>query len=119
MFIPFSFKPKYQRHIRGGKCWKCKEPFQKGERIVSLAFPCKGRMMRANYHWECLKGLVEDWYKVNPFQKERRKRKGKAHPELIRLRRKLMSLRYYHIQHHNQDRVDELTEEINKITIQS
>jgi hypothetical protein len=105
--------------LRKGRCWKCKEQFQREDRIVGLFLMYKGKTMRANYHWDCLKELVDTWFILNPFQKERRKRKGKAHPELIPMRRRLMSLRYYHIQHHNQDRVNELTEEINKITIQS
>ena len=116
MFIPYSFKPRYQHHLRRGKCWKCKEEFQKGDRIVGLTFSYKEKMIRANYHWDCLKDMVDEWFKLNPFNAERRKRKGKTHPEFLQVRRRLVALRYYHMKHNNQDRVKQLSEQIDKIT---
>jgi len=117
MFIPYCIKPRYQHHIRGGKCWYCKEQFSREDKIVGITLNYKGKVMRANYHWECLQGLVDEWFTVNPYRKERRKRKGKAHPELLPMRRRLVSLLYYHKKHNNTERVEELEKEIKKISI--
>jgi hypothetical protein len=117
MFIPYCIKPKYQHHLRGGKCWYCKEQFQKRDRVIGLTFLYRGKTIMANYHWECLKKLIDEWFKINPFKEERRKRKGKAYPELLRMRRRLVSLLYYHKKHNNTERVEELEKEIEKITV--
>jgi len=82
-----------------------------------------------HYHWGCYKKLGDEWFNQNIYVTKKRK-KRKVHTPKKRgrptkaiggfsvYRRGLLSLRSYHLRQGNIEKVEELTQKINAVTVQ-